>query len=112
MGEYFEFLVELEIFYALIGIFSFLVPLIIILIVIRPKKRDLKSKFLSLGQLIGRLYGEIVLVCESPDTTSIMLDPYGNQVRVCEWLEGNTKIVLIFNLNNVCIDIAPTTNIY
>lgn len=105
-------IISIELIYILFGILGFLIPLIIVLCFIRPKSRDLRNKFLSLGQLVGKSYGEIVLVCGSPDSTSITLDFYKNQVRVCEWRESNIKIVLFFNFDNICVEISPLTNIY
>ena len=89
-----------------------LVPILIVLGCVRNNNYKLKNKFLSLQPIVGKTYGHIVLTCGDPSSSVLMLDTRtGKQVRVCEWTNTNCRIVLVFDLDNYCIEISPSTNI-
>lgn len=88
------------------------IPLFIILACVRKSNYRLKNKFISLQPIVGKTYGEIVLVCGDPDTSVLMTNKRnGDHVKVCEWTNTNCKIVLVFNMDNFCIEISNSTNI-
>ena len=87
-------------------------PVVIVLGCVKKNNYKLKDKFLSLQPIIGKTYGEIVLAVGSPDSSMLMTDKISKQqVRVCKWINTNCNITLIFDLNNICVEVAPTTTI-
>ena len=96
-------------FFILLGMGGGILPLIVALLLIRNRKKNLNKKFINLGNLIGKSYTEIVLHCGAPETNMMRQDNSGNILRECEWRDYEFRLTLFFDNAGYCISIGNKT---
>jgi hypothetical protein len=79
----------------------------VITALVKAPGNALNKKFVDLGTLTGKTYDEIVEVAGFPNSKNSMAK---NQT-LCQWIEANYHIVLLFDENMICLGISSETKV-
>lgn len=71
--------------------------------------RDMQKKFAKLEPLSGKTYAQIKKKCGAPASISTTTDADGETVQIVQWMKAGFHIVLLFDMNDVCLGVSSIT---
>lgn len=87
--------------YAVLPILGGIVLYAVINSVVRSPGRSLAKKFVSLGNIQGKSYREVVAVCGNPTAMSST-----ENGKLCQWMATGYHIALLFDEEDKCVGIT------